>query len=195
MSPQFQSTIVLSLANCASSKRPSARRKSSGKSPRLPLSAQAPSSRRPPTLHIKLPGPLPVPLGLTPAHSERLSQRRVFELENLLLSLGEARMRETSKRALVQFVLGESSALDGLREHIWIAEQLCDPELIEILAEVASRCFDEHSTVPLGMAAVDVLARQTCHYSNSWLEWLVASTPNAEITERLCHRIMQARLK
>jgi hypothetical protein len=184
MSPQYQSTIVLSLAHRAKSQRPPSA-VVARPSPRFPAEKAASKKRRPPTLHIKLPAPqagdlltrhaLPCP----PIRPGRKWQR---EIEGLVQSFGEDRLRTLTKRALVNYVVDQAkpACREGLREYVWIAERLCDRELIEILVEVASRCFAE-GAVSIGRAGAQVVARQNCAYSRAWLEWLWSSIEDAEL--------------
>ena len=132
---------------------------------------------RPSTLRIKLPEPKPGRASLPSC--PRPSQKWLRQVNNLLSNLGEQRVREITKRVLRNFVLNiEQPANGNLRDYTWVAKQLCDDELIEILAEVANRCFqqpDDDESIKLGMAAVSALAEQNCKLSFQWLEWLAAS--------------------
>ena len=168
MYPHFNSTIVVSLAS------------------RIARRQQLPPptvqhKRRPPTLHIKLPGPLPAPVGMEGDKALHPSSRRQFQLENLVVVLGEERIKRATKGVLVQFVMHEEEpSIEDLRDFVWLAGRLCDPEFIEILAEIANRCFLERHCVGIGLAALDVLGQQRCSYSRSWLNWLMQMTMGSE---------------
>jgi hypothetical protein len=180
MSAQFQSTIVLSLANRIQSRRPK-QAKTRTDCPIVPRPATAvPCPQRPSTLRIKLPGPVlkrePLRTAAQPCQPLRPSQSWIREIDNLRLALGDQRVAAMAKRALASFVLDSSQhASKSLRDYIWTAERLCDREFVEMLAEVANRCFQNRNSFAQGMAAANVLARQTCDYSIEWLKWLSAS--------------------
>jgi hypothetical protein len=166
MNVQFHSTIVLSLAHRANSRRAKA--------------AVKPPKKGPPTLHINLPKPTLVgPLQQRTRPGEKWQR----EIENLLQAVGRDRLCSTAKRTLINFVVDETRpSKEGIRDYIWVGERFCDHEFVEILAETANRCFVE-GYIDLGLPAVEILAREDSDYARAWLQWLLAEVAGLQVAE------------
>jgi hypothetical protein len=130
----------------------------------------------------------------------RPSEKWLRNVESLLETMGEDRVRIMAKRAFCSFMSERApEATEALLGYAWISERLCDDELIEILAEVARRCLDpsaSNETFDLGMASARALARQSCEHSIEWLQWLLDEIEDAEIAEEVsqlyAHRLKVA---
>lgn len=107
----------------------------------------------------------------------RPSEKWLRNVESLLETMGEDRVRVMAKRAFCNFMSSDNPEADeSLLGYAWISERLCDEELVEILAEVARRCLDDEANNPtfdLGMASASALARQKCDHSMEWFDWLL----------------------
>jgi hypothetical protein len=136
------------------------------------------------TLNIKVP---PKKKRQVRVEAPRPSAKWLRNVESLLDSMGEDRVRITAKRAFCSFMSADNpKANESLLGYAWISERLCDEELVEILAEVARRCLDSDvstETYDLGMAAAGALARQNCDHSRDWLDWILEQIDDPEVVD------------
>jgi hypothetical protein len=117
----------------------------------------------------------------------RPNEKWLRNVESLIDTMGEDRVRNMAKRAFCSYMTEEDpEATESLLGYAWISERLCDAELVEILAEIARRGLNDRASngsYDLGLASVRSLSRQHCDHSREWLDWLLQQIDSEDIID------------